>query len=213
MDRPDHDNDAPVRIAEWIGDARAGSAEALGRLMEFSRRYLLLIANDELPAELQAKGGASDLVQQTQLEAVRGFAAFRGQSADELLGWLRQILLHNVQDFTRRFGVSAKRRSEREVSLEGDDSAQQAAGELADDVPSPSSWLARQERAAIVERALEELAEDQRQVIVWHHRENRSFDEIGALLGRSAGAVRKLWARAIQQLQKRLQTVDAASDH
>jgi RNA polymerase sigma-70 factor (ECF subfamily) len=210
VDRPDRERQSPFGIGEWIIDARAGSAEALGKLMEFSRQYLLLIANDELPADLQAKGGPSDLVQQTQLEAVGGFAAFRGQTAAELLAWLRQILLHNLRDFTRRFGVSAKRRARREVSLSEDDSAQQAANELADHVPSPLSWLGRQERAAVVERALQELAEDHRQVIVWHHRENRSFEEIATLIGRTPGAVRKLWARAIQQLQKRLQTADAS---
>jgi RNA polymerase sigma-70 factor (ECF subfamily) len=108
---------SPTRIAELILAAREGSAEALGQLMKFSRQYLLVIANDELPAELQGKGGASDIVQETQLEAARAFASFRGYTAAELLGWLREIRRNNLRDFTRRFTGAAKRRVSLEVSL------------------------------------------------------------------------------------------------
>ena len=57
-----------------LAEARAGSQEALGKLLESFRAYLLLIAQCELDAELRAKGGASDLVQQTFLEGQRDFA-------------------------------------------------------------------------------------------------------------------------------------------
>src|SRR5438105_7704898 len=56
--------DAARRLAQ----ARAGSREALGQALEACRRYLLRIAEDDLDPALRAKGGASDLVQQTFLE-------------------------------------------------------------------------------------------------------------------------------------------------
>jgi RNA polymerase sigma-70 factor (ECF subfamily) len=206
-----HETQSPTMIAECIVDARAGSEEALARLMEFSRQYLLLVANEEWPAELQAKAGASDLVQESQMEAVAGFAAFRGQTAAELLAWLRKILLHNLQDFTRRFAGAEKRRASREVSLDDHESGQSSAYEVIADQSSPSSNLRRQEQATATEVALAQLPKDYHQVIVWHHRENRSFDDIGRRLGRSAGAVRKLWARAIRQLQERLHVPDESN--
>ena len=45
---------------------------------------------------------ASDIVQQTLLEAHRGLGKFTGESEGEWLAWLRQILTHNTQDFIRR---------------------------------------------------------------------------------------------------------------
>jgi RNA polymerase sigma-70 factor (ECF subfamily) len=45
-----------------IRSARAGSAEALGKILETCRLYLMVIANAELDPELQAKFAASDLV-------------------------------------------------------------------------------------------------------------------------------------------------------
>src|SRR5262245_26207367 len=70
--------DAAANAARWLPAARAGSSEALGQVLEACRGYLLLIAGQELEPALRAKGGASDLVQQTFLEAQRDFAGFHG---------------------------------------------------------------------------------------------------------------------------------------
>src|SRR5271163_4886949 len=86
-----------------LADARAGSRDALGGILEGCRRYLLAIAERQLDPDLRSKGGASDLVQETFLEAQRDFARFQGSSAEELRAWLRQVLLHNVGAFTRRY--------------------------------------------------------------------------------------------------------------
>lgn len=53
--------------------ARAGEADALGRMLEAYRNYLLLVANQEMDPRLKAKGGASDPVQQTFLEPHHDF--------------------------------------------------------------------------------------------------------------------------------------------
>src|SRR6516164_7571588 len=90
-------------MADWLTQARAGSQEALGHALEGSRPYLLAIAGRQLGRELQAKDGASDLVQQTFLEAQRDFARFEGTSEAELLAWLRHMLLHNVGKLRRRY--------------------------------------------------------------------------------------------------------------
>src|SRR5262245_58290664 len=76
--------------ARWLSDARAGSPEALGAVLEACRGYLLLIAQGELSPDLRAKAGASDLVQQTFLDAQRDFGRFRGESVAELRAWLRR---------------------------------------------------------------------------------------------------------------------------
>src|SRR6516225_2661748 len=105
--------DAARRLAE----ARAGSREALGQVLETFRGYLLLIADRELEPELRAKGGASDLVQETFLEAQRDFSRFHGNSAEELRAWLRRLLLNNVANFTRQYRERAKREVGREIPL------------------------------------------------------------------------------------------------
>src|SRR6516164_539208 len=77
-------------IAVWIAQAQTGRPFALGQALEAYRLYLLGVAQRELDSALQAKGGASDLVQETFLEAQRDFAQFKGASAAEFQAWSRQ---------------------------------------------------------------------------------------------------------------------------
>jgi RNA polymerase sigma-70 factor (ECF subfamily) len=186
----------------WLAAARAGSPEALGAALETCRNYLLAVAQRQLAPELHAKGGASDLVQETFLEAQQNFARFEGTSEAELLAWLRQILVDNVANFTRRYCGTGKRDVRREVALGADDSAQPAGPVLADPLLTPSSQAIEREQSAALQQALERLPEDHRRVIVLRYLEARSFEEIGPLMARTPDAARKLWLRAMQRLRQ-----------
>ena len=63
---------------ELLNQARSGSTDHLGQLLELYRHYLGLLARIEIGRNLQAKLDASDLVQDTLLEAHRHFPKFRG---------------------------------------------------------------------------------------------------------------------------------------
>jgi RNA polymerase sigma-70 factor (ECF subfamily) len=188
---------------QLLARAREGSADALGQLMEMFRPYLLVVANEELGDELRPKGGASDLVQETFAEAVHGFGDFRGQSEGELLAWLRQTLLNNVANFSRRYNVTRKRQVAREVSLDTDSHRDLKNG-LASKQPSPGDATARQEDVRRVRAALDYLPAPYREVILWRNLEREPFAEIGRRLGRSETAAQKLWTRAIRALQQHL---------
>jgi RNA polymerase sigma-70 factor (ECF subfamily) len=190
--------------ARWLPAARTGSREALGQVLEACRDYLLLVANKELDPRLRAKGGASDLVQQTFLEAQQDFARFHGESEAELLAWLRRLLLNNLADFRRNYRDTGKRQAGREVPLEADSAAGTPGGGLAADLPSPSGQAMAREQDEALDRALARLPEDYRQVLLWRYRQERSFEEIGHLLGRTANAARKLWLRAVERLRREL---------
>ncbi|MBX9656425.1 hypothetical protein K2Y11_22650 [bacterium] len=94
-------------MKEWLTNARAGSPEDLGRLMHTCRTYLFLVANQELDQSLLAKGGASDLVQETYKHALEGFGSFKGDSAKELRSWLRTILRNHLSNLRRTICVAS----------------------------------------------------------------------------------------------------------
>ncbi len=189
-------------VAHWLASARAGSPEALGQALEACRGYLLTIAQQEMDPQLLAKGGASDLVQETFLEAHRHFGHFRGNAEAELLLWLRRLLLNNLVDFRRLYYQTAKRDARREVKLDAGDSSRQRDAGLAGTEPTPSTVAMAQEQAQALERTLQRLPEDYRQILILRYQEERSFEEIAGVMQRSVNAVRKLWARAIERLQE-----------
>ena len=188
-----------------LSEARHGSRDALGQILDTQRNYLLSIAQTELGMDLQAKGGASDLVQDTFLEAQRDFQHFGGASSGELRAWLRQLLLHHVGKFARRYRTTRKRRIAREFRLHETGANIAGQTDIATSQPSPSDHAIAHEQADVVKQALQRLPEDYQRVITLRYQEHHSFDDIGRIMGRSVNAVRKLWARAVEQLQHELE--------
>ena len=190
-----------------LNEARQGSQAALGELLETCRAYLLHVANQEMDPLLRPKAGPSDLVQQTFLEAQRDFDRFDGLTPDALLAWLRQVLRNNVNNFARGFRNTAKRDVAREIALASaakTDYGQWAAA----DSGTPSRFVMAREHLQHMDRALAGLEPDYRQVILYRHRDENTFEEIGQRLGRSANAARKLWVRAIQRLREAMEEKD-----
>ncbi len=197
---PRSDKDVLTSLAA----ARDGCREALGRLLERYRNYLLLIAGSELDPALRSKEGASDLVQQTFLEAQRDFAAFQGNSEEELLAWLRQLLLNNLANLVRRYRFTGKRQVNREVSLDSGGSSHRRRGRLPAPVRAPGEQAVAEEEARQVRAALARLPAEYRQVLLLRCRDNLPFGEIGRRMDRSTNAAQKLWARAVERLQDEL---------
>jgi len=184
-------------VEEWLAAARGGDENALGQAMETCRRYLLLVADRRLDGKHRPKGGASDIVQETFLDAQRDFGCFEGRTEPELRSWLRTILRHNLLSFVRRYRQS-KRDVAREVPLAavGDAGAHPLAR-----VPSPSRHAILREEASCLVEAMDRLPERARQLVHWRHQEHCSFEEIGRRLGVSSDAARMAWARSIRRLQ------------
>jgi len=191
---------------QWLSAARAGSKDALGQILQACRGYLLLVAERKLDPHLHAKGGASDLVQETLLDAYRAFDQFRGNSQDDLRRWLRRLLLNNLVTFARRYRKAGKRAIGREVALEAGNSSLVPGEKLAAAVPTPSQQAIAREQVEAIQKALVRLPDDYRLVILLRYQEGRSFEEIGRLMELTPNAARKLWLRAIKRLQQESQT-------
>jgi RNA polymerase sigma-70 factor (ECF subfamily) len=183
--------------------ARAGEASALGRLLDLYRNYLRLLARAQIGAGLRVRLDPSDLVQETLMEAHRDFPRFAGTTERELTAWLRQILVRNLADQVKRHRAGArdwKRQESLEALLQRSGEAAERA--LAGSLSTPSARAARREQAVLLADALARLPPDYREVILLRNLEHRKFDEIGARLGRSPGAARMLWARALEKLSQ-----------
>jgi len=190
-------------VVRLLDAARGGHDDAFGKLFETFRRHLLLVAHEELPPTLRGKLGASDLVQETAVDARRDFPAFRGATAEECFAWLRAILRNNVVDAVRRYGTSQKRAAALEVSLTSPAGRREGAMlEAPHGLPDGSAI--RREDAGLLAAAVSRLSLDHQTVLRLRYWEGLSFVEIGGRMSRSPDAVRKLWYRAVERLQEEM---------
>jgi len=196
--------DERSQVSRLIKRARQGDADCRERLFELCRGYLGFAARAQLETWLRAKVDASDLVQQTLLEAHRDFGAFQGASEKELLAWLRKILLHNAADFVRHYRGTAKRQARREVPIRDarDGTALGGVPEPAAPGGTPSQSVVRRDEELRVIAALENLAPDYQEVIFLRNLQRLSFNEVAQRMGRSRPAVQMLWKRAIDKLRE-----------
>ena len=92
-------------------------AEDGGLAVERFRSYLLLLARTRLRGLPDARLNASDIVQQTLLDAHRQRQQFRGEGPSEMAAWLRRMLACNLADALRALHRD-KRDVDRERSLD-----------------------------------------------------------------------------------------------
>jgi RNA polymerase sigma-70 factor (ECF subfamily) len=176
--------------------------KADGPNLERFREYLRLLARLHLADGHGGKLDASDVVQQTLLEAHRQREHFRGHCDAEMAAWLRQILAGTMADARRALG-RAKRDVARERSLEAalDRSSAQIGSWLAAPQSSPSAQAQRHEEAVRLAAALATLPQAQREALVLRYYQGRSLDDISQQLGRSPAAVAGLLKRGARQLR------------
>jgi RNA polymerase sigma-70 factor (ECF subfamily) len=183
--------------------ARGGDAETLGKLLELYRRYLAVLARVQIGQRLQGKVDASDVVQETFLDAHRNFGRFRGSTEAQFVRWLRQILAAKLTDQVRRYLGAQGRdvRLERMIGDALDRSSVMLDRALAAPQSSPSQQAVRREQAVLLADALGQLTDDYREVIVLRHLEGLTFPEVARRMGRSQDSVEKLWMRALARLR------------
>jgi RNA polymerase sigma-70 factor (ECF subfamily) len=190
-----------------IEQARHGDDAARGKLLELYRNYLRLVARSLISGALRIKLDPSDLVQETFLKAHRDFGQFAGGTERELLGWLRQILARSLANQVKHHRRQA-RNHQREESLQDllEQSSLTVQLALAAAAPSPSEAASQREQAVLLADAVDRLPPDYREAFVLRTLEHVPFEEIAVRMGRSTGAVRMLWARAVKKLHQMLES-------
>jgi len=182
-----------VREAE-AGDAprfldrlRAGDAPAFEELvMTYQHRVfgvaLRMLGN---PAE------AEEVAQEAFVRAHRALGEFRGDA--KLSTWLYAI--------TSRLCLNRLATGERRMARQGED----ALLRLSDAGPRPDAALERRELEAALGRAIAELPEDRRIVVVLRDVEGLSYEEIAQVLELTLGTVRSRLHRARADLKEKLE--------
>jgi RNA polymerase sigma-70 factor (ECF subfamily) len=197
---PDVQPDSAQTCA-WLDQVQAGDREALDRLLTRFRPDLQAFVQLRLDPQLRARVDASDVVQETQLEVVRRLADFLERRPMPFHLWVRKTAYERLLNLRRDHRGRARRSVDREQPLP-EHSSLLLARPLIAGGPSPSQQLEARERAERIGRAVAELPEGDREVLLMRHAEGLSHDEIACLLGIEPPAARKRYGRALLRLQQ-----------
>ena len=136
-----------------------------------------------------SRSAAEDLTAEVFHKALRSLPRFKWTGAP-FAAWLFRIASNMIADKTKR--------AAREQSVTLDEDLATAAG------AAQQSSVEEGERQVHLFRLVDELAEDQRRVVVMRFAEEKSVGEIAQALGRSAGAIKQLQFRALKNLRAKL---------
>ena len=170
------------------------------------RAYLTVLARGQIPTSMQARLDASDVVQETLLEAYRKRDQYQGgDEPGKLASWLRQLLSCTLLDALR-----TQQRGQRDVRRELDlrqsldESALGLEQLLIANDSSPSERIDRRSLVLRLSNAIEHLPELQRQAIVMRYCHQRSLDEIATQLQKTKPAVAGLLKRGLTALREHM---------
>ncbi len=170
-----------------VAAAMDGDRQAFAALVD---RYKNMVSAIAL-AQVRDKAMSEDVAQNALVEAWRGLGRLRNK--DSFGPWLAQLVRRQALQAVR----AQKRTQQREQTWQRE--------QVMHDTP----FTEPAEDLRPLYDALERIPDDAREVLVLYYREERSAEQVGALLGLSTQAVRKRVQRARDVLRDELDRVGA----
>ncbi len=182
--------------------AKEGDQTALNQLCCVYGERVRRIIRFRLDRKLRPKLDSVDVVQDVLLLAMGGLKDFTYRSEGDFLRWLSRIAENKIRDIFDEFHTE-KRDIRKEIPFK--EQRRSSGGTMCAvlgsmRVPTPSVILCKKESLDRLEKALDELKPEYREVVVLKRIEGLSYDEIGERLGKTAKAVSMLMYRAMTAL-------------
>jgi len=141
---------------------------------------------------------SSDITQEVFLKVWKHIKKF--DSKQGFKTWLFTIARNTTFDFLRK-------KKDMVFSKIENEQGESFAHTIPDIEPLPEDLFHKKEVGDLVQTALESLSVDYKTVVILHHIEGLTFEEIGEVVGKSVNTVKSQYRRALAQLRKQL--VDA----
>jgi len=182
-----------------------------------NRQRLSALTEKRLNPILLKRMSVEDVLSETYVNAAKRLNYFAAHDDVPVYYKLRTILLQTIAEIERHHLMAQGRDAYKELRIEngecknggdGGSSADEACiGELPADITSPVSRVDRDERHAILRRALAAMPENDRAILVLRHFDGLCNAECAAALGLTEKAASIRYVRALERLQQKLMEV------
>lgn len=196
---------------ELVKQATQGDRPAVDQLLQRYLPGLRAFIRMRAGPLIRRRESESDLAQSVCREVLEHIGQF--QYGDEV-GFKRWLYTTALRKILHRYEYWAadKRDVMRNVTPANDPAdVERQLEEAYRTFSTPSQQAMKREELERVERAFDELKDEQREVISLAHVVGMTRAEIAAQLGKSEGAVRTMLSRALAELAERLDEGDSAS--
>ncbi len=190
------------------------SQDNLAAAFAENRQRLFALAEKRLNPILLKRMSAEDVLSETYVHAAKRLDYFSAHDDVPIYYKLRTILIQTIADIERHHLKAQGRDAYKELrvesgglSAEGEEAQPEGGvcvGELPADITSPVSRVDRDERHAILRRALAAMPESDRAILVLRHFDGMGNAECAAALGIAEKAASIRYVRALERLQKKL---------
>jgi RNA polymerase sigma-70 factor, ECF subfamily len=188
---------------ELTDRAVRGDADALAELLEREGPVVRQRIDPRIGAVWRSMLDVDDVMQISYMEAFLQIARFKPGGEGAFRAWLTQIAENNLRDAIKSLERAKRPDPRRRVHGPAGQASFVALVEVLGVTNStPSQNVAVDELGGEIEKALATLPTDYAQVIRLYDLEGRSAAETAAALGRSAGAIFMLRARAHDRLRE-----------
>ena len=197
------------KTQELVVLAKGGDDSALEQLCRVYGERVRRIIRLRMGKEIRPRLDSMDLVQEALVSALGGLKDFTYRNEGDFLRWLSRITENELRDNLDKL-YSDKRDIRREVRLEsyGPTTGGRFAGTAGPiDATTPSVIMSKKEDLDKLEKAIDGLKSDYREVIVLAKIEGLSYKEIGDRLGKSIDSVGHLLSRAMVALTEAFWTI------
>ena len=182
--------------------AKDGDESALDQLCRVYSERVRWMVRLRMNKELRSKLESMDLAQDVLIHALRGLGDFTYKNEGDFIRWLSKIAQNALRDNLDKLHAD-KRNVRKELPLDGYRSTTNSRfvgspGPI--DITTPSMIMSRREDLAKLEKAIDMVKPEYREVIVLTKIEGLSYREIGDRLTKSDDAVRMLLSRAMASL-------------
>lgn len=184
--------------------AQNGDESALERLCKVYNERVLRIIRMRMGPELRTKLQSMDLVQDAFISALRSLENFTYQNEGDFLRWISKIAENRIRDNFDKIHAN-KRDARKEIPLISNrDATQESFARTLGPVDSttPSLIMSRREDLNKLEKAMDELKPEYKEVITLTKIEGLTYKEAAEKMGKGSDAVRMLLSRAITALSQ-----------